>query len=141
MFIRSTKPVACLARYAGTTVAPRWAVLTTFQTRRYAQSWDNRNSNEQIEAHIKIQKLLDSIQANPKVFSKLNSISELLYSKGLVNEETAPGPWQMIKILTDKDVRQKMVEFREELEKAGIELGPEQLGPLMTVLGMNKPNK
>ena len=31
-----------------------------------------------------------------------------------------------------------MKEFKSELQKSGIQLGPDQLGPLMTVLGLEK---
>lgn len=54
------------------------------------------------------------------------------------NEENTMKPWQMIKILMDRDLRHAMKEFKLELEKSGIQLGPEQLAPLMTVLGLEK---
>ncbi|CUS20701.1 LAQU0S01e12662g1_1 [Lachancea quebecensis] len=106
--------------------------------RCYAKSWDGNNSSPDVEAHLKVQKLLDDIQQHPGVAAKLHAVSEIMVSKGLANESAPPGPWQVVKILTDKDVRKAMGEFKAELEKSGIELGPDQLGPLMTVLGMEK---
>lgn len=61
-----------------------------------------------------------------------------MVSKGLVDENNPPSPWQMIKILTDKEVRNAMAEFKVALEDAKIELGPDQLGPLLTVMGIDK---
>lgn len=112
-------------------------------TRNYAQSWDGRNPNEKVEAHLKVQKLMDDIHSHPKVMEKLNVVSEIMISKGLASENpTKPlGPWQMIKILMDKDLKEAMNEFKSELENAGINLGPDQLGPLMTVLGIEKKTK
>ncbi|SCW00961.1 LAFE_0D01970g1_1 [Lachancea fermentati] len=106
--------------------------------RWYAQSWDNKQPNKDVDAHIKVQQLLSDIQSHPNVLEKLNNISELMMSKGLANESAPPGPWQVIKILTDKEMRVAMSQFKEELQKSGIEIGPDQLGPLMTVLGMDK---
>ncbi|SCU83018.1 LADA_0C09230g1_1 [Lachancea dasiensis] len=106
--------------------------------RSYAQSWDERKPNKDINAHLQVQKLLDEIQSHPNVAAKLREVSEIMVSKGLANESAPPGPWQVVKILTDKDVRKAMSEFKEELANSGIEVGPDQLGPLMTVLGMEK---
>lgn len=108
--------------------------------RWYAQSWDNRNPNEKIDAHLKVQKLMDDIHSHPRVMEKLEVVSQVMLKKGLANENEAEplGPWQMIKILMDKDLKVAMGDFKEELQKAGIDLGPDQLGPLMTVLGIEK---
>lgn len=118
---------------------PRGVVLSS-SVRTYAQSWDGRKPNEKIEAHMKVQKLMDDIHAHPKVMEKLNVVSEIMISKGLASENSSKplGPWQMIKILMDKDLKIAMNEFKTELENAGIDLGPDQLGPLMTVLGIEK---
>lgn len=129
-----------------TTFAPCHLLATPIYTTRplaslrrsYAQSWDNKKPNQDIEAHLKVQKLLDDIQRHPEVAAKLRNVSELMVSKGLANDSSPPGPWQVVKILTDKEVRAAMSEFKTELEKSGIELGPDQLGPLMSVLGMDK---
>lgn len=118
---------------------PTGTVLSS-SIRTYAQSWDGRKPNEKIEAHMKVQKLMDDIHAHPKVMEKLNVVSEIMISKGLASENSAKplGPWQMIKILMDKDLKVAMNDFKTELESAGIDLGPDQLGPLMTVLGIEK---
>lgn len=116
-----------------------------YPKRYYAQSWDNRQPNDKIDAHIKVQKLMDEINSKPNVLEKLEQVSNIMIEKKLVNldttsanEETTMKPWQMIKILMDRDLRHAMKDFKSELEKSGIQLGPEQLGPLMTVLGLEK---
>lgn len=116
-----------------------------YPKRYYAQSWDNRQPNDKIDAHIKVQKLMDEINSRPNVLEKLEQVSNIMIEKKLVNldttsanEETTMKPWQMIKILMDRDLRHAMKDFKSELEKSGIQLGPEQLGPLMTVLGLEK---
>ncbi|SCU77800.1 LAFA_0A03444g1_1 [Lachancea sp. 'fantastica'] len=119
-------------------VSLRASGISITRKRCYAQSWDNNRPNKDIEAHLKVQGLLDKIQSHPNVASKLREVSEIMVSKGLANDSAPPGPWQVVKILTDKDVRRAMAEFKEELAKSGIELGPEQLEPLMAVLGMEK---
>ncbi|CAI4488739.1 ASN_collapsed_G0020090.mRNA.1.CDS.1 [Saccharomyces cerevisiae] len=113
--------------------------------RFYAQSWDDRQPNDKIDAHIKVQKLMDQINSRPTVLEKLEKVSNIMIEKKLVNldgtsanEENTMKPWQMIKILMDRDLRHAMKEFKLELEKSGIQLGPEQLAPLMTVLGLEK---
>ncbi|AQZ14418.1 YGL041W-A [Zygosaccharomyces parabailii] len=115
----------------------------TLSSRWYAQSWDNNQPNDQIEAHLKVQKLMDDIRSHPQVTEKLEKVSQIMIDKGLANSDSTkpPGPWQMVKILMDKDLKNAMSEFRQELQNAGIELGPEQLGPLMTVLGIEKKEK
>lgn len=116
---------------------------TTLSQRGYAQSWDGKQPNDQIEAHLKVQKLMVDIHSHPKVTEKLENVSKIMVDKGLSNEDGSkpPGPWQMVKILMDKDLKNAMAEFKQELLNAGIELGPDQLGPLMTVLGIEKKNK
>ncbi|CAI1995922.1 hypothetical protein SEUBUCD646_0G02230 [Saccharomyces eubayanus] len=116
-----------------------------YAKRNYAQSWDNRQPNDKIDAHIKVQKLMDEINSKPNVLEKLEEVSNIMIEKKLVNldgtsatEENTMKPWQMIKILMDKDLRHAMKEFKSELQKSGIQLGPDQLGPLMTVLGLEK---
>ncbi|QLQ79847.1 hypothetical protein HG537_0C04960 [Torulaspora globosa] len=128
-----------LANVSKANLRPRRALLSC-SVRTYAQSWDGRKPNEKIEAHMKVQKLMDDIQAHPKVMEKLNAVSEIMISKGLASEDSAKpvGPWQMIKIMMDKDLKIAMNDFKTELENAGIDLGPDQLGPLMTVLGIEK---
>ncbi|CAI4039229.1 hypothetical protein SMKI_07G2070 [Saccharomyces mikatae IFO 1815] len=123
---------------------PYW----NYAKRNYAQSWDNRQPNEKIDAHIKVQKLMDEINSKPNVLEKLEHVSNIMIDKKLVNLDTASAseentikPWQMIKILMDRDLRHAMKEFKLELEKSGIQLGPDQLGPLMTVLGLEKKNE
>lgn len=83
---------------------------------------------------------MDRIHSHPNVMQKLEKVSEIMIQKGLVTEDaTKPlGPWQMIKVLMDKDLKTAMSEFKEELNKANIQLGPDQLGPLMSVLGIEK---
>ncbi|KAL3229508.1 Uncharacterized protein RNJ44_01644 [Nakaseomyces bracarensis] len=116
--------------------------------RFYAQSWDNKVNNDKIDAHIKVQQLMDRIHSNPEVMQKLEKVSQIMIEKKLVNNDNhdANGersfkPMQMIKILMDKDLRLAMNEFKGSLDKAGIQLGPDQLGPLMTVLGIEKEKK
>ncbi|SCU90175.1 LANO_0D07844g1_1 [Lachancea nothofagi CBS 11611] len=116
----------------------RRPLLAVSSRRHYAQSWDNKHPNKDIDAHLKVQKLMDDIQSHPNVALKLRAVSEIMVSKGLASDDSPPGPWKVVKILTDKDVRKAMFEFKEELQKSGIELGPDQLGPLMSVLGMEK---
>lgn len=88
---------------------------------------------------------MDEINSRPNVLEKLERVSNIMIEKKLVNldatsanEETTMKPWQMIKILMDRDLRHAMKEFKSELEESGIQLGPDQLGPLMTVLGLEK---
>lgn len=116
---------------------------TGISQRWYAQSWDGKQPNDQIEAHLKVQKLMDDIHAHPQVTEKLEKVSKIMVDKGLANGDASkpPGPWQMVKILMDKDLKKAMAEFKDELQKSGIELGPDQLGPLMTVLGIEKKDK
>lgn len=108
--------------------------------RYYAQSWDGRQPNDKVDAHIKVQQLMDKIQSHPIVMEKLEKVSQIMVTKGLASDDSAKplGPWQMIKILMDKDLKIAMSDFKQELEKSGIELGPNQLGPLMSVLGIEK---
>lgn len=142
MLLRSNVSRRVLFSSKTITRAPRLP-LTRVTTRTYAHSWDGKNPNEKVEAHLKVQRLMNDIHSHPKVMEKLNVVSEIMISKGLANENpTKPlGPWQMMKILMDKDLKVAMNDFKSELENAGINLGPEQLGPLMTVLGIEKKNK
>ncbi|EDO16167.1 hypothetical protein Kpol_1026p14 [Vanderwaltozyma polyspora DSM 70294] len=111
--------------------------------RWYAKSWDDRQANNNLEAHLKVQKLMDDINSHPTIVSKLEDIKNIMVEKGLVNsdEDKRLGIKQMINILMDKDLRRAMNELKEELANAGIQLGPDQLGPLMTVLGLEQPKK
>lgn len=140
MLTRSVFPKVGLALRLRASAVPRLSFnSSSLLTRRhYAQSWDSKQPNDKVDAHIRVQKLLDQIHEHPQVVVKLNKFSELMVSKGLVDEKNPPGPWQMIKILTDKEVRNAMAEFKVALEDAKIELGPDQLGPLLTVMGIDK---
>lgn len=139
VFAKTIVPVS-LRAFQRPTVGLR---ATSFSQRWYAQSWDGKEPNDQIEAHLKVQKLMDDIHSNPKVTEKLENVSKIMMDKGLANGDGSkpPGPWQMVKILMDKDLKNAMTEFKQELQNSGIELGPDQLGPLMTVLGIEKKDK
>ncbi|KAH7608124.1 uncharacterized protein GVI51_D06127 [Nakaseomyces glabratus] len=133
------------SRYAG---VMRTLPCVRVTQRAYAQSWDNRYNNDKVDAHIKVQQLMDQIHANPAVMEKLEKVSKIMIEKNLINSDNhdANGqrsfkPMQMIKILMDKDLRLAMNEFKSSLDKAGIQLGPDQLAPLMTVLGIEKEKK
>ncbi|AET41172.1 Dpc13p Ecym_7342 [Eremothecium cymbalariae DBVPG len=120
-------------------VLRRTKIGTSVTIKNYATSWDK--SPENLDAHLKVQKLMAEIQAHPNITSSLDHLSTLMKDKGLMNPESENGPltaWQMIKIMMDKDVREAMRDLKAQLEKSGISLGPDQLAPLMNVLGLNK---
>lgn len=111
-------------------------LIPTF-SRTYASSWD-KPPNE-VEAHIKVQRLLQDINSHPNVVKSLEVLNKVMIDKKLIDIETGSTPktWQIVKIMMDKDVRDAMQAFKVELTKSGIKLGPDQLGPLMTVLGIH----
>ncbi|CCC67143.1 hypothetical protein NCAS_0A05850 [Naumovozyma castellii] len=124
--------------------ATRYSVRTFSVTRRaYAKSWDNttQQNNEKINAHIQVDNLVSKIKAEPILTEKLEKIQNIMIEQNLVSnaDGTAkPKIWQIVKILTNKELRTAMEEFKSELTNCGIELGPEQSKALMIVLGLEK---
>lgn len=120
------------------TVRPIVNCVKPLHTRRYASSWDK--SPKDLEAHIKVQKLMDEIHSHPNIVASLEKLNTVMRDKKLVDPESnePPSVWQMVKLMMDKDIREAMQEFKAEMEKSGIQLGPDQLAPLMQVLGIEK---
>lgn len=106
--------------------------------RRFASSWDK--SPEDLDAHIKVQQLMEKINSHPNIVSSMEKLNNVMSKKKLVDTESnePPSVWQMVKLMMDKDVKEAMKELKVEMDKSGIEIGPEQLGPLMKVLGIEK---
>lgn len=114
--------------------------ISAVDRKLYTTSWD-KPPKRQNEAPTYLQLLVNQIHANPNVLKKIEDINNLMHKKGLMNsndEDEILGPLQMIKFLMDKDLRTNMNCLKVELEKAGIVIGPEHLGSLMTVLGIRK---
>ncbi|CCD24592.1 Dpc13p NDAI_0D02780 [Naumovozyma dairenensis CBS 421] len=113
--------------------------------RAYAKSWDKlqEQSNDKVDAHIKVNTLLNDITSKPNLAAKLETIQNIMIKRNLVSTEDTSKPkvWQMIKILTNKELRSAMEDFKKELAKSNVQLGPEQLKSLMVVLGMEKGSK
>ncbi|CCE65317.1 hypothetical protein TPHA_0K01850 [Tetrapisispora phaffii CBS 4417] len=117
---------------------------SVIQKRTYAKSWDDKYENEDVSAHLKVQKLLDKIKSSEEVTEKLNKVQKILIEKGLVPKDgptdLQANPLQIIKIFMNKELRESMLDLRKAMDKAGIELGQDQIGPIMTVLGMKNKN-
>lgn len=112
--------------------------VPSLQSKRFASSWDK--SPEDLDAHIKVQKLMEEIHSHPSIVESLEKLNTVMREKKLIDPESnePPSIMQMVKLMMDKDVREAMQGFKSEMEKSGIQLGPDQLGPLMKVLGIEK---
>ncbi|KAH3901671.1 Dpc13p SCDLUD_001441 [Saccharomycodes ludwigii] len=120
--------------------APIYTVAKSSTNRFYATSPSTFNSKESDELE-KVQELMDKIYSNPSVLEKLNEISAIMVEKKYINPDSGSmSPWSMIKVIMDKQVKGAMVELREEMQKCGINIGQDQIGALMSVLGMNGKN-
>ncbi|QEU59205.1 hypothetical protein KDRO_B04710 [Kluyveromyces lactis] len=113
-------------------------IIPLLQNKRYASSWDK--SPEDLDAHVKVQKLMDEIHSHPSIVESLENLNSIMREKKLIDPESnePPSIMQMVKLMMDKDIREAMQKFKSEMDKSGINLGPDQLGPLMKVLGIEK---
>lgn len=100
----------------------------------------SNHSSKDREGHNEVQKLMNEVASHPNVMKAMQTLFKIMENKGLTKDQTDKqlSPWKMVRVIIDKDVRSAMQELRDELKKAGITLGQEQLTPLMKVLGLNK---
>lgn len=83
---------------------------------------------------------MDEIHSHPSIVESLENLNSIMREKKLIDPESnePPSIMQMVKLMMDKDIREAMQKFKSDMDKSGINLGPDQLGPLMKVLGIEK---
>ncbi|CDO95755.1 unnamed protein product [Kluyveromyces dobzhanskii CBS 2104] len=139
MFSRSVLSAVRPARFVTLPVLRSFkSAVPSVYVKRHASSWDK--PPEDLDAHVKVQKLMEEIHSHPSIVESLERLNFVMREKKLIDPEShqPPSIMQMVKLMMDKDIREAMQNFKSEMDKSGINLGPDQLGPLMKVLGIEK---
>lgn len=108
------------------TLIPRTQLSRT--TRRYIGG--------KISDDKRMQSLRESIARQPALAAQLEKIGHMLQQKGMVQGKLTA--LQMLRIVFDREIKLELHAFKQELKRAGISLGPEQMGPLLSVLGLQR---
>lgn len=105
--------------------APRLGILKT-QFPRFASTTPQ---NEPAEA-LKVQQVVDKLNQNPEIREILNEFQRLLAEKGF-NTEKPPSFMEMMRLFSQKDVRELASRLKAKFDEAGIEFTPDQMSLFM----------
>lgn len=92
------------------------------------------------ESSPRIKELMEQFNKNPSVMEALQKTGQLMVEKGLYDQGN-PGKMsvmQQVKLLTDKDIKQSLLNFRSELDKAGIEINASDVENFMSIFQKEK---
>lgn len=78
----------------------------------------------------KLKEIVEKLQANPEITAILQDFQKMIVDKGF-DALRPPLMMEMMRLFSQKDVREKAGELKAKLDEAGIVLSPEHIGLFM----------
>ncbi|KAI8355062.1 hypothetical protein EDC96DRAFT_446753 [Choanephora cucurbitarum] len=91
---------------------PTRLIHTTRPTLAVSQDWQNRPKHP----------LIDKIEQHPHILQQLIDFTQLLQSKGVDVSGQQPSFMQMMKVMNDEEVKEKVKQLVQDMQAAGIQL-------------------
>lgn len=82
---------------------------------------------------LKLQDVVSKLNQHPEIRELLAELQTILVNKGF-NPEVQPSFTEIMKLFADKEVRELAKRLKGSLDKAGIEISPEDMGLFMKLL-------
>lgn len=76
-------------------------------------------SDSQMEV---MQKVRETVESNPQLMESLKELQEVIMGKGIFTPGKTPSMIQMMSLLADKEIRGRLMSFKDALEDSGIKL-------------------
>lgn len=109
---------------------------SSFLLRRNYASWSN--GDDQGHSVERVQQVVNLFRQNSELRELLDKFQKLLEAKGIMPDGKQPSVMLMLKILTDKEVRNSLKELKDVMDKEGIQLSKEDLNAFMSLYGLKK---
>lgn len=84
-------------------------------------------SPEQLQA---MERLRETVLANPKLMDSLRELQEKIVNKGAFTPGKQPLMMQMMSLMTDKDIRSSLIKFKETLDETGVKFNKDDMAVL-----------
>ncbi|SGZ53073.1 CIC11C00000004733 [Sungouiella intermedia] len=123
--------VASVSRL-GMALAPRMApmvrggIAPTFS--RFASNSNDADISDADK--LKVQDIVGKLNQNPEIREILEQFQTLLVSKGF-NPNQPPSFMEMMRLFSQKDVRELAGKLKQKFDEAGIKISPEDMGLFM----------
>lgn len=79
---------------------------------------------------LKVQDVISKLHQHPEIRDLLDEFQKVLLTKGF-DPTQQPSFTQVMKLFSDKDVRGLVVRLKDQFEKAGIQISPDDMGLFM----------
>lgn len=79
---------------------------------------------------IKVQEMVAKLNQHPEIRDILDQFQKLLLAKGF-NPNQPPSFMEMMRLLSQKDVRELASKMKDKFEEAGVKFSPEDMGLFM----------
>lgn len=105
--------------------------------RGYATSLNEKAESLTQEQTQRINDIAQKLRSNPEIKTLLEQFQEILVNNGF-KPENPPSMFDMIRLLSKKDVKEHLLKLKAELDKANIQFGPEDIQSFMNFYNSQK---
>ncbi|KAK6456643.1 uncharacterized protein RJT20DRAFT_126656 [Scheffersomyces xylosifermentans] len=106
----------------------RRAFSTSFTTKIFNRG--NKPGEFSEEQAARVKQFAETLKNNPELSQLLDGFQTLLVNKGIQTAGKPPSLTQMMKMLTDKDIRDHLTKLKDCLEKSNIQINQQDLNAL-----------
>lgn len=86
----------------------------------------------------KAARIISVFRENPEIRASLEDLQSKLAKKGITPDGKQPSLMQMMKLLTDGEVKQSLMGFKSALDKSNIKIDQGDIDALMSMYGLKK---
>lgn len=86
----------------------------------------------------KAARIISVFRENPDIRASLEDLQSKLAKKGITPDGKQPSLMQMMKLLTDGEVKQSLMSFKSALDKSNIKIDQGDIDALMSMYGLKK---
>ncbi|CCE82869.1 Piso0_002621 [Millerozyma farinosa CBS 7064] len=86
----------------------------------------------------KAARIISVFRENPDIRASLEDLQSKLAKKGITPDGKQPSLMQMMKLLTDGEVKQSLIGFKAVLDKSNVKIDQGDIDALMSMYGLKK---
>lgn len=107
--------------------------FTVSYPRQFFGGGGKNNNEPPSDPQEVFEKFATTLKNNPELGKLLDGFQKLLVSKGIDSQGKPPSMTQMMKMLTDADIRQHLSKLKDELDRANIQINQKDLSALTDI--------
>lgn len=113
----------------------------TFTTSYPRKFFGGKNNDPPADPKEVFDKFATTLKSNPELGQLLSGFQELLASKGIETNGKAPSMTQMMKMLTDSDIREHLSKLKDALDAADIKINQQDVSALTDIFLNQQKNQ